>query len=103
LSSRQLEQAESDESRLLKEGDDLARRVTTSAAAATESGQALLEEAPFLDDAIAECRAALASNERHPQLRRQLEELARRRVELFRRVEALPPPAPGPADGGGRG
>ena len=45
---------------------------------------------------------ALESNELHPQLRRQLTELTSRRLELLRRIDALPS-GPAPGDGDGRG
>ena len=102
LTTAQLVQAERAESRLESEADELARRVAGRGAAATEDGQALSEELAFLESALEECRAALESNELHPQLRRQLAELAARRVELLRRIDALPS-GPAPGDGDGRG
>jgi hypothetical protein len=103
LTARQLEAAESAEARLAREADTLAHDVARTAAAATEDGQALLEEIAFLDDAIGECRGALAVNELHPQLRQQLEDLSRQRVDLLRRVDEINRRAPAPAQGGGHG
>ena len=102
LTTAQLVQAERAESRLQSEADELARRVAGRGATATEDGQALSEELAFLESALGECRAALESNELHPQLRRQLAELAARRVELLRRIDALPADH-APGDGDGRG
>jgi len=102
LTTAQLVQAERAESRLESEADELARRVAGRGAAASEDGQALSEELAFLESALGECRAALESNELHPQLRRQLTELTSRRLELLRRIDALPS-GPAPGDGDGRG
>jgi len=103
LTAAQLVQAERTESRLEAETDVLARRVAErGAAAASEDGQALSEELAFLESALGECRAALAGNELHPQLRRQLAELAERRLDLLRRIDALPAGS-APASGDGRG
>jgi hypothetical protein len=94
LSAKQLAQSESVETRLAREGDELARKVAGSPGAASDDGQALLEGLGFLDAAIGECRKALAENELHPQLRQQLADLSRQRVELLRRVAALPAAPP---------
>jgi hypothetical protein len=103
LTTAQLAQAERAESRLQTEADALARRVAErGAAAASEDGQALSEELAFLEAALGECRAALAGNELHPQLRRQLAELSERRLDLLRRIDALPAGST-PANGDGRG
>jgi hypothetical protein len=103
LTANQLVQAERTESRLEAETDALARRVAErGAAAASEDGQALSEELAFLESALGECRDALAGNELHPQLRRQLAELAERRLDLLRRIDALPAGS-APANGDGRG
>jgi hypothetical protein len=99
LTTAQLVQAERAESRLQSEADELAQRVA-GRGNASEDGQALSEELAFLESALGECRAALEENELHPQLRRQLTELTSRRLELLRRLDALPS---GPGAGDGRG
>jgi hypothetical protein len=105
LTAGQLATATKEEDRLALEADRLAKSIANGAAGAAginDEGQALLEEKDFLDDAIVECRTALAANARHPQLREQLEELSRQRVELLHRIVAIGTNAPPPADGEGR-
>ena len=47
----------------------------------------VFEELAFVEDALAECRAALETNERHGRLRERVLDLARRRVDLLRRLQ----------------
>lgn len=92
LTSAALAQSLSDEARLGREALRLERRVSDDATLSDdETAQSLLEEVAFLDQAIEECRRALALSPAHGHLRERLVELSGRRVDLLRWV----------ADGGG--
>jgi hypothetical protein len=87
LTTASLAAAVTEEEKLDRESEQLAQRVRGDAAlAADERTQPLLEEVGFLDEAIEECRAALAVSQAHAHLRQQLLELTTRRVELLRQA-----------------
>jgi hypothetical protein len=89
LTSSALAQSLADEARLDREADRLEDRVRDDAALATnEAAGPLLEEVAFLDQAIAECKQALAISQAHSHLRERLVELTGQRVDLLRQIEA---------------
>lgn len=88
LTAEALRRANADESLLVARGDALAAQlaveIATDATLADDETRApLLEELAFLDTALDECRAALASSPAHRYLRDQLAQLTERRVALL--------------------
>ncbi len=101
LTTAALAAAESAEAALESQANVLTARLAHDAAITGDELVApLLEEVAFLEQAIAECRAALAISRLHAQLRDQLLELAQRRVALLQQIDAMRATAP---TGGARG